>query len=292
MQVTCGEKNHESINEKMRNVFTESIPENFDQPIEGYRYGEEISISYESKLAGATKKMVVVLPANYDETKKYPVLYFLHGIFGTEQDWIKENIKYVVQNLVEQNKACEMILVSVDYYFAVGKPNLVRGFTDLKVYEAYDKFLKGLTEEIMPLLKQRFSVKEGRENTALIGFSLGGRECLYSMIKRPELFGGIGAFCPAPGLLEYTLTYIGTVHEDGLFNSREEITLPDPYKKTTKIMIVKGNQDDVVKDHPKLYHELLAENEVEHTYVEIDGAHDLTTSKVGVYNFVQSLFME
>ena len=52
----------------------------------------------------------------------------------------------------------------------------------------------------MPYIEKTYSVKTGRENTAITGFSMGGRESLLIGMQRPDLFSYIGAICPAPGV--------------------------------------------------------------------------------------------
>lgn len=66
----------------------------------GYEYGEDIEIAYRSQVTNDLKHAYVTLPANYDESKKYPVLYLLHGMACTHKSWLEMcNAKYVVQNL-------------------------------------------------------------------------------------------------------------------------------------------------------------------------------------------------
>lgn len=100
----------------------------------------------------------------------------------------------------------------------------------------------------------------------------------------PETFGYIGGFEPAPGLLKYTNFGVA---EDGLF-TKETFTLPEDANNF--VMIVKGKQDGVVGNFPVEYHEALEGNEVEHVYYEIDGGHDFTVWKHGLYNFLRAVF--
>ena len=48
-------------------------------------------VSLESKLVGTTLPYIVVLPLEYDrrpaQTKRYPVLYLLHGLMGHYDNW-------------------------------------------------------------------------------------------------------------------------------------------------------------------------------------------------------------
>ena len=62
----------------------------------------------------------------------------------------------------------------------------------------YDNFIHDLTNDLMPYIEKNFSVKTGRENTAITGFSMGARESLFIGLTRSDLFGYVGAACPAP----------------------------------------------------------------------------------------------
>ena len=50
---------------------------------------------------------------------------------------------------------------------------------DLANCFAYDNFINDLTTDLMPFIEGSFSVAKGRENTAITGFSMGGRESLF-----------------------------------------------------------------------------------------------------------------
>ena len=47
----------------------------FYEQKEGYTYGEDVEITYHSNVTDTDRKALVTLPANYDSSKKYPVLY-------------------------------------------------------------------------------------------------------------------------------------------------------------------------------------------------------------------------
>src|SRR5882672_10983825 len=56
------------------------------------RYNKRLqTISFQSKLVGQTLPYIVVLPVDYDEpaarSKRYPVLYLLHGLAGHYDNW-------------------------------------------------------------------------------------------------------------------------------------------------------------------------------------------------------------
>ena len=49
----------------------------------------------------------------------------------------------------------------------------------LEQYAKFDNFINDLRECLMPYMEDTYSVATGRENTAIAGLSMGGRESLY-----------------------------------------------------------------------------------------------------------------
>ena len=106
----------------------------------------------------------------------------------------------IYNNLLKDGKAKEMIIVSPNIFCS--KEMVSCTGMDLKNCLAYDNFINELVNDLMPAIEENYSVAKGRENTAITGFSMGGRESLFIGITRPDLFSYIGAVCPAPGLVE------------------------------------------------------------------------------------------
>lgn len=76
----------------------------------------------------------------------------------------------------------------------------------------YDNFINDLANDLMPFIEENYSVLTGRENQAIAGFSMGGREALYIGFTRPDLFGYVLAIAPAPGLTpgtDWAMTHPG-----------------------------------------------------------------------------------
>ena len=131
-----------------------------------------------------------------------------------------------------------------------------------------------------------FSILEGRENTAIAGFSMGGREALYIGLTMLETFGYIGAFSPAYGILDYTNN---NVTEAGMLQT-ENVRITEEYKNKTFLMIMTGNHDDVVHKEPERYHQALMENGTNHLFYITDGGHDFKVWSNGLYNFIKRIF--
>ena len=70
------------------------------------------TVEYESKAAGAKRKMLVYTPPGFSKDQKYPVLYLLHGGGDDETGWTKKGAADVIlDNLYADKKAVPMIVV-------------------------------------------------------------------------------------------------------------------------------------------------------------------------------------
>ncbi len=261
-----------------------AVPKGFDTVREGVTYGWLKEITYNSKTTGTTRKANLILPPDYDENKKYPVLYLLHGIGGDHNEWLGAEPVNVLSNLMADGDAVSMIVVIPNVRARANDEVNPQDIYTLEHYKAFDNFINDLRDDLMPYIEANYPVLKGKENTAIAGLSMGGRETLYIGCSMPETFGYMGAFTPAPGLLPYT--NFG-VSEDGLF-TKETLTLPagsDNY-----ILINAGINDGIVSVWPQTYHETLKANGVKNTFYVTDGGHDFTVWKNGLYNFAKNIF--
>ena len=250
----------------------------------GVQYGTVEHITYDSVTTGLTRGANVLLPADYSEDKQYAVLYFLHGIFGDEYSLINDNnnkIKELVANLAAQGRTKEMIVVFPNMY-AKTDPNQQPAF-DSEAVLPYDNFINDLVNDLIPLIESKYSVYTDRENRAILGFSMGGRETLFIGLSRPDLFGYIGAIAPAPGLVpgkDHFMEHVGQMQEADV-KFKEGDILPE------LLMICCGTRDGVVGKFPESYHNIMTTNGVEHLWYEVPGAdHDNNAIKSGIYNFL------
>lgn len=255
-------------------------PTGFDQRQEGVTYGVTVFKTYLSTTTKAFRKCLVILPPDYTAEKEYPVLYLLHGIGGDHSEWSGGRPDVVIGNLIAQGLAPEMIVVMPNVR---ARSNDMANPSDVysaEHFAAFDNFINDLTTDLMPFIAKEYSIAEGRENTAIAGLSMGGREALYIGLALPETFGYIGAFCPAPGVLPYYA-------EGGLFQTAD-------FKATegldSYILINAGQWDGVVGEWPETYANTLLQNGTDVTFYVTPGGHDFTVWKHGLYNFALRIF--
>lgn len=261
---------------------------------EGYRtkrsdveYGKVVTVQYESTTVGKMRDVTIVLPAGYTEDKKYPVLYLCHGLGQDNTQWINEgHVEITIGNMIANGKSKEMILVLPNCRARMNdaaNPSDVFAITN---YQAFDNFMNDFKKDLQPFIESNYSVANGRDNTAIVGFSMGGRVALHLGFSLQDTFGYIGAFCPAPGIFGYSMM---GVTEEGLFK-KAEFTIKEEYKDHTYVMIVAGKSDQVVGNYPESYHDALVENNVVHTWFTVTGGHDFEVCNHGLYIFAEHLF--
>lgn len=254
---------------------------------EGVTYGEMREITYPSTTTGVDRKANVLLPLDYSEDVQYPVMYLLHGLDGDHNEWKNNgNPVQIIGNLIYNYEAREMIVVMPN---ARARENDAGGPSDshsVPHFEAFNNFKNDLLNDLMPYIKANFSIAEGRESTAIAGLSMGGRTALYIGISEPEMFGYVGAFSPAIGVLPYD------VEPEGLFKP-EEFKLPDLYNGKNFVMICTANYDSVVHETPVEYAQKLIENGTKIMFfMRQGGDHGWDTWRDGLYHFAKRIFTQ
>lgn len=251
----------------------------------GVEYPTAKKITYYSKVTGTNRKMNIVLPVGYSEGKKYPVLYYLHGLMHNEDAMLEDESTLVIPtNLINEGKTKEMIIVFPDVYAPSPGTEVAPGY-DAEYYKGYDNFLNELIEVIMPYMADNYPILTGRENTGICGFSMGARCSLYIGYMRSDLFGYIGSFSPAPGI---------TPGEDSFSGYHKGLITEDQFRAEVQpivSLINCGTNDTVVGQFPKSYHQILTKNNQKHIWFEVPGAdHDWNAISAGFYNFLLIIF--
>lgn len=265
-----------------------NVPEDYKERKTGVAYGEIQAIRYFSTTVGKERDVTIALPPNYTEEKKYPVVYLCHGLGQDHTQWHYEGkVDVILGNLLAQGKGAEMIFVMPNCRARMNDEANPKDEFSINNYEAFNNFYNEFQKDLKPYIESHYSVKTGRENTAIAGFSMGGRVALHLGLKLQDTFGYVGAFCPAPGVFGYTLN---NVTEEGLYK-REEFRVQEEYVGKTLVMITAGDEDWVVREHPKSYHEQLEVNNVEHVWYVLPGGHDFNVVGKSFYNFVKELFV-
>ena len=206
------------------------------------------------------------LPADYSKTKKYAVLYFHDGqnLFNPKDafggiDW---DIDTTLQRLISQGKVRETIVVgiwntakrTIEYspqkaYDLVNHKGVKKSKYVTRQEGLSDKYLKFIVTELKPFIDKTYSTKTDRDNTFIMGSSMGGLMSLYAISEYPQIFGGAGCvsthFPLGEGvMLEYMKEKLPSPKNHKIYFDYGTETLDATYepfqKKADKIMKKKG----------------------------------------------------
>ena len=145
--------------------------------------------SLPSKMLARTVPYCVLLPPSYDseKTRRYPILYLLHGLGDNEQMLVHSGGMNLIEDLWEQHQLGEFLIVT-----PAGEASFYINSRDgQRRYE--DFFL----QEFMPGIEKRFRAQAGRKSRGIAGISMGGYGALHIAFSHPQLFGAVGAHSAA-----------------------------------------------------------------------------------------------
>ena len=277
------ETNPTAYMEQVKNMMTEYAPAGITEEKAGVSYGTLKKYQYYSTTRERNVNVNVLLPADYNENETYPVLYALHGYWETEDSLAAMSSARTMLGNLNANGEAEKMIVVFPYIYTSKTKEACDGL-NLENSLNYDNFINDLTNDLMPYIEKNFSVKTGRENTAITGFSMGARESLFIGLTRSDLFGYVGAACPAPGLTPGTNL---SMHPGQL----QENQLKPAYQMPNLIMITGGGKDGTVGSQPSVYHNILSANGIEHLWHSVsDGGHNSSSVQPHFYNYLRGIF--
>ena len=281
-------------------------PAGFNMKRDNIPHGELTPVEYDSKSLGSRRRMRVYTPPGYSSARKYPVLYLLHGIGGTDTEWTQScHANNVIDNLLAEGKIEPMVMVFPD-------GNSSRTVADLNAAAAaraaragggqpaegpgaapaaapgaragrgrgmnmeawLTPFENDLLKDIIPYIDSHYSVYTDRDHRALAGLSMGGGQTLNIGLVHPETFAWVGGFSSAPDTRQPPSALV-----------------PDPSvpKQLKLVWLACGNRDGLIRISQAV-HQYLKENGIAHVW-HVDGnAHDTTEWDNNLYLFSQHIF--
>ncbi|MDY4609985.1 MAG: alpha/beta hydrolase-fold protein [Sphaerochaetaceae bacterium] len=116
--------------------------------------------------------ITVITPADIVPEQSRKVVYLLHGLYGGNGDWVNYTM---------------LPYFAWDYRATFIMPEVARSFyTDM---EHGQRFFTYITEELPRLCEGTFNISSKREDTAVIGVSMGGYGALKAALTVPSRYG-------------------------------------------------------------------------------------------------------
>jgi S-formylglutathione hydrolase FrmB len=142
-----------------------------------------------SKILRRPVRYCVMLPPSYetDKNKKYPVLYFLHGLGENEQTLLRSGGWWLIEDLRQQHKVGDFLMIAPEG----------RGSFFINAAEPGDRYSDFFLSEFLPYIESHFRVLRDRRHRGVTGLSMGGYGALRLAFAHSEMFGSVSAQSPA-----------------------------------------------------------------------------------------------
>lgn len=193
------------------------------------------------------------LPEGYSTENKYAVLYMHDGqmLFDSSTNWNLQawDIDDIGQKLMKEKKVRPFIVVGIwnsgssrhiDYFpkkpfeslsikeqqdiYQAARNNGYSVFQEKNIVS--DDYLKFLVHELKPFIDANFAVEKDKNNTCIMGSSMGGLISLYAICEYPDVFGAAACLSTHwPGIFTMENNPIPEA-----FYRYLEKNLPDPRK--------------------------------------------------------------
>ena len=142
-----------------------------------------------SRILKQVVRYCVYLPSGYDAgaaehpARRYPVLYFLHGLGDNEQTLFNSGGWTLVDDLRNQHKMGDFLIVAPE-----GRRTFYINSADGSV--RYNDFF---LQEFIPHIEGKYRIRSGRAGRAISGISMGGYGALRFAFAHAELFSAVSA---------------------------------------------------------------------------------------------------
>ena len=151
----------------------------------------------------------VWLPDGYSAAKRYSVIYMHDGqmLFDPLLTWNKKawQVDQTVGRLIREQRIPDTIVIGIwnsgayrfsEYFPEKFLPTVTESFrrtyidSYLKGKPQSDNYLRFIVQELKPYIDTHYPTRPERQNTFIVGSSMGGMISVYAMNEYPEVFGG------------------------------------------------------------------------------------------------------
>ena len=273
-------------------------------PVSGQGILKE-SLSVKSQILNKNAEYSIYLPPDYEiSSRRYPVLYLLHGYSDDETGWTQfGEVKAIADRQLAKEEMTSMIIVMPD----AGVSWYMNSYDNKVLFEDY--FIK----EFIPHIDATFRTRTDRQYRAVAGLSMGGLGTLLMAMKHPDLFSAAAPLSAAvwtdaeiTGIPDANWSRgIGLVYGKELkgkerlgihYQKNSAIALVNSLKadelKKVRYYIDCGDKDFLIKGNMAL-HAALIDKEIPHEFRVREGIHDWTywrTALPEVFRFITTSF--
>lgn len=213
---------------------------------------------YESKVTSTRRRVHVYTPPGYvGSSRRYPVLYLLHGAGDNDSHWsVFGRANVIADNLIADGRVEPMVIAMPDGHPYEPDPKETR---ETRMRRSAEGFEADLLQEVMPLVERAYRVRTETAARAIAGLSMGGGQSLYVSLRHPDRFGWVGAFSSAPWA---AMPLVPRLKQD-----------PRAVNESVRLLWIRIGKDDFLMEPHTAFVTSLKEAGVRHDYAVTDGAH-------------------
>jgi len=175
---------------------------------------------------------VYLPPGLQGETKRYPVVYFLHGAGGSESS-DAGGFSGLIQKEIETGHIPPVICVFPNG----GMSGYVDHPEDKVMVETF------ITQELIPLIDSKYPTIASANGRAICGFSMGGGGAIRLALKHPDLFSAAASWAGALG------SRGPSTDTTTIFILKENV---DKIKGHVRLLMIVGENDLTFPAHPPM----------------------------------------
>ncbi|WP_101536258.1 alpha/beta hydrolase [Paractinoplanes atraurantiacus] len=162
-------------------------------PRRGVELGDHSRFFRDSYMSAAMSKRVqfnVYLPKSYTRTtaKRFPVVYMLNGINGSNIEWEARDMDAVLDKLIKDRGLEETVVVFPD------------GGSGWYVDTSAGNYKSMIVNEVLPMVDRSYRTLADREHRGISGVSMGGQGAFTIGLTNPGLFSSIASHIGALSL--------------------------------------------------------------------------------------------
>jgi S-formylglutathione hydrolase FrmB len=206
--------------------------------------------SHSSTVLNRTMEYNVYLPPSYSSntSKRYPVMYLLHGMGGSNTDWTS----WGMQSIVDKAGGKEMVIIMPNAFNSF----YVDGYQSGINYETY------MFKELIPYVESKYRIDTSNgKNRAVAGLSMGGFGATYYGFKYPDMFSSSYSMSGALGVTGNLSTVVNK-------------------NKYSAYTMECGTEDTLVGQMNVDFHNTLQSLGIPHDYITRSGTHSVDFWKV------------
>lgn len=246
--------------------------------------GSMNEVFYWSTVTEQMRHCYIYFPNEYytNPTKKFPVLYLMHGMGENEHGWAEQgHTGQIMDNLIAEGKATPFIIV-IDCLDAraaqpaapaaapQGAPQGGQRRMGFGGFGMGGAFQDVLLKDIIPMVEKNYRVIADPQHRAMAGLSMGGMTTHSVTLANPTTFAYVGMF------------------SGGTFNT-SELENNNDFKKTNKVLFMScGGKENMGVMEAAENLKKIGVNA--YGYISPETAHEWHTWRRSLYQFVQLIF--